>query len=923
MTSLHKFSLNGYLLTAVVACLLCASASVKGETRFKQPHFYSPLTADTIKPLLPGQPPKSPQAIPSNTSPPRPDTAVRINIDTIPSGNRDSIRPRTDTFNLRISKDTLDGPVNYEAEDSAVIQVDSKKIILYGKTKTTYKDVVLTAPTVELENETGLVTAYSSRDSTGDVVERARFRQAENNFQSDRIQFNFKTQKGITQNTFTQQQEMFVQGEQIKKVSPNTVFVRSGRFTTCNLDEPHFGFRASKLKLINQKAAITGPVHPEFEGVPVPIYLPFGYFPLSRGRKSGLLPPIFTATEQFGLGLEGLGYYQVLNDYYDVTLRGNIYSYGGWMANLTPTYRKRYRYQGVMNLSVNQTKIAFKGDPDFFKTTTYGITWSHTVDQRARPGTTFSANVNATSPGYNRFLVNQPMRNFQNQLGSSIAYGKTWTAGENKDKQFNLSLNANHQQNNRDSTFFITLPDASFTVNTIFPFQRKDAIGSPKWYEKLGLQYNGVARNQLSFKSGTGQNTISSLLDTLQWGAQHRIPVTLALPPMGPIIIAPSLSYTETWFQQINELDWNSNGKKVDTITRRGFFAARDITTGLAFSTQLFGTFGFRKGKVSAIRHVVRPQISANYSPNLVSRYVKMTQVDSTGRTQLLSAFQTGNLFTAPAGIEFGGLSFGVDNNLEMKVRNKDSTQKDRKVRLIDAFGFTGAYNFLADSQQLSDINIYLRTTLFDKVNITTSALLSPYGEDRFGGRTNNFVWEDGRGVRIGRLTQAMFALSTQFQSKPRDAEKAKAQQQQQAITDPLLLGDQQRLMEYMQRNPSEFVDFNTAWSLGFDVSVALARVPLPNFSGFQNQLNGGLNFRNSFSLTPKWNFSTFGNFDFRTTKLQTFSMSINRDLHCWQMAIQVTPVGPFPSFSFTISPKSGLLQDLRVNRTRVFTNFQ
>ena len=272
---------------------------------------------------------------------------------------------KIDTFAFKVSKDSLDAPVNYEAEDSAVVMINQKKILLYGKTKTNYKDIELTAPRVELDQETQILTAYNSVDSLGDIVERANFKQAESSFQSDTIRFNFKTQKGLTKNTFTQSGETFIQGDYVKKISPTTMYAKHGVMTTCDFDDPHFGFRYNKIKIINKKLAMSGPIHPEFEGVPVPIYLPFGIFPLSTGRHSGLLAPSLETNEQYGLGLINGGYYKVINQYWDIMLRTKIYSYGGWAATLSPTYRKRYKYRGGLNFSVQSTKINFKGDPDY------------------------------------------------------------------------------------------------------------------------------------------------------------------------------------------------------------------------------------------------------------------------------------------------------------------------------------------------------------------------------------------------------------------------------------------------------------------------------------------------------------------------------------------------------------------------------
>ncbi len=437
----NKFSLKTIFIATAIVSLFCVVTLPLRASNIIYRGIYTSLTSDT----LPTKRAKLKELLKPATSQPML-TAPSINlpvsvsqqIDTIPLRNisnisadtttlpADSLQLRTDTFSLRMSKDTLDAPVNYEAEDSVVVLAPQKKIIMYGKTKTLYQDITLTAPKVELDQASNILTAYNETDSTGYVVTRARFEQGENKFESDEISFNFKTQKGLTKNTFTQQQDFFVQGETIKKINSSTLFIKQGRFTTCNLDEPHFDFFAKRMKVINNKVAVTGYVQLEFEGVPLPkpIGLPFGLFPLSKGRHSGLLQPAFTVNEQFGLGLEGLGYYQVLNDNFDATIRGNIYSYGGWSINFSPTYYKRYRYRGALNLGLVNSKLNFKGDPDFSKTRAFNIAWNHSQDQKARPGRTFSANVNAGSSQYNRAIPNDPRLNFQNQLNSSISYSK-------------------------------------------------------------------------------------------------------------------------------------------------------------------------------------------------------------------------------------------------------------------------------------------------------------------------------------------------------------------------------------------------------------------------------------------------------------------------------------------------------------------
>jgi lipopolysaccharide assembly outer membrane protein LptD (OstA) len=862
------------------------------------PNFRSPLTVR-----------------PDSTRPEITPLSIRAN-----NLSKDTVAPRVinDTFSLRLSKDTLDAPLKYQAADSAVIHVPSKRITLYGKTQTDYKDIQLTAPKVELDQERQLVLATNTKDSNGQVIEPAHFKSGESEFSSDTILYNFQSQVGLTKNTYSQQGEILVIGALAKKVNDNTTFIQKARFTTCLLDEPHFAFVTPKMKVVNQKLAVSGPAHPEFEGVPVPIYLPFGFYPLSQGRHSGLLPPQFTSNEKWGLGLEGLGYYKVLNEYWDAKIYGNIYSYGGWSLNLNPTYRRRYRYSGSMNLSVQTTKLNFKGDPDYLKNKSFFLTWAHSVDSRARPGTSFSANVNAGSTQFNQLIPNNTQMNFQNQLGSSISYSKSWAG-----KPYNLTLSANHNQNNRTRLVNVSLPDLGFTVNTLYPFQKKEAVGTAKWYEKLGVGYNGNFRNQLSFYDSAFQ--LKRLIDTLQWGAQHNFPITLSLPPIlgGAVIVSPSLSYSQVWIAQKFQRQWNSALQKVDTSITKGFFFDNQASFALSFNTAMFGTYTFKKSRVMAIRHVVRPSVSLNYRPDL-SKKNFYTDTIYPGVTGRFSVFE-GALYSGYSEGRTGGLSFQFDNNLEMKWRSRKDTgeQAIKKVKLIDGFGFTSGYNFLRDSMRLEPINLYLRTTLFEKIGLTANSLLDPYQTNERGFPINRYAWQGGK-FKLGRLTYGSVSMSTSFKSKPKDEKKEqnRTEQMEKMMQDPNMQGQQQQLMDFMQQNPSQFVDFNIPWQLSFGYSLSFSNRLKPDYSGYQMDVTSNLNFSGSFNLTPKWNVSANGYYDISSTKLQTFQMSINREMHCWQLSINVTPVGLFRSFNFSISPKASMLQDLRINRTRFFTNF-
>jgi LPS-assembly protein len=918
MKQLYKFKLNYFFAGILMAVILSTLTWKTSATYIYTPDFRSPLTitCDTTKPTL------KTDSIKSSSN-------EFIDTTKLPGKDSSIVKEKVDTFSLKISKDSLDAPLKYAAEDSVVVLIQDKKILLYGKTRTDYNDITLTAPKVELDQQTQVVTAVNRKDSTGKVLETAHFKNGDNEFTSDTIRYNFKTQIGLTKNTYTEQGEFLFIGDDAKKVNENVTFIKRARFTTCLLDEPHFDFVTPRMKVVNKKLAVSGATHLEFEGVPIPIYLPFGFFPLSQGRHSGFLPPQFTNNEQYGLGLEGMGYYKVLSEYWDVQLRTNIYSYGGWAANINPTYRKRYRYSGAFTLSMQSTKLNFKGDPDFSKNKTYSVSWSHSVDSRARPGTVFSANLNASSTKYNRYVSNDPRLNFQNQQGSSIAYSKSWAG-----KPYNLTVSANHNQNNSTHIMNISLPDVGFSVSTLYPFEKKESAGTAKWFEKIGVGYNGNFRNQVSFydtidsKKVYGKALLAHLLDTLQWGAQHNFPITVALPPIlgGAVIVSPGISYQQAWIAQKFRRSWNDVSKKVDTTITKGFFLDHQAAFSLNFNTAIFGVYQFKKSRIVAIRHVIRPTLSMNYKPDLSKNHFYKTQLDTTGYVNPFpfSEFE-GALYQGFSYGQTGGLSFQLDNNLEMKWRSKKDTGENaiKKIKLIDGYGFSGSYNFLADSMRLSHFNLYLRTTLFEKISINASADLDPYLADKRGYDSSKYAWQGGK-FKLGRITSGNVSISTNFKSKPKDPKKEeqRKKQVQQRLNDPNLIADQQRLMDYMQQNPAEFVDFNIPWQISFGYSLAFYNRQKSDYSGFELDFASNLNFSGSFNLSPKWNFSATGYYDFDTRKLQTFSMAISREMHCWQMSINITPVGLYRFFSFSISPKASVLQDLKVNRTRSFPNF-
>jgi LPS-assembly protein len=847
-----------------------------------------------------------------------PSDTISINKSDTVSTDTSGLKKNVDTLNYVTSKNAPDTVIEYSAEDSMVVDVPGKMITLYGKKATTeYKDNNLTAPIITLDQQTGNIIASIKRDSAGKVIALPTYKQGDFLSQSDSIKFNMKSGKGLTKSTYTQQGEMYVYGETIKKIDNNVFYALRGRFTTCNLDTPHFAFVSNKIKFINNKVAITGPVHPEFEGVPIPIYFPFGIYPLNQGRHSGMLQPTFTTNEQRGLGLEGIGYYKIVNEYWDVILRTSIYSYGGWSLSMNPRYKKNYRYSGSLTFDIQNFNTNFKGDPDFVHNRSYHLAWNHSMDSKARPGVSFSANVNAGSSSYNRNVPDQPNLNFSNQLQSSIAYSKTW-----KDKPFNLTITANHNQNTNLKIINVNLPDVAFNVQTIYPFRKKESIGTPKWYENLGIAYNGNAKSLFSFYDTLPQ-IFKQIADTFQFGAHHSFPITLSLPQMGAFQVGPSVSYDETWYQTRTIYSWDSTTQRLDTMVSKGFYTARQMSFGLGISTRIFGMITSKKkdSKIQAIRHEITPTIGISYKPEFNKGSFYTTQYDAAGDKQAFSVYQRNNVFGAYSPGRFGGITFGVDNNISMKVRNKKDTGENalKKISLIDGLSINGSYNFFADSFQLSPLQLSARSNLFNKINITASGQLDPYDVNGQGQRVNRLLWQR-KALTLGRLISGNVSLSTSLRGGDKTKDNSKTQVTASDEAAQLGLTDDQYNSDlaYIRNNPGEYADFNVPWS----VNLAYALTFSKNFiipTGFASTISQNVNFGGTLGLTKKWQLAVNGYYNISQGELNQVSLSLSRDLHCWQMSISVSQSSLSRFFSINISPKSPLLRDIRVNRTRSY----
>ena len=847
-----------------------------------------------------------------------------VTTDSIPSSEIDSnskkdsvsILKRSDTLTFKSSKNAPDTTVEYSAEDSMVLDVPAGTVTLYGKKATTqYKDNNLTAPVIEFDQANGNILASIKRDSSGKIISLPTYKQGDFLSQSDSIKFNMKSGKGLTKSTYTQQGEMYVYGEVIKKMDNDVFYALRGRFTTCNLDTPHFAFVSNKIKFINNKVAITGPVHPEFEGVPIPIYFPFGIYPLSQGRHSGLLQPTFTSNQQRGLGLEGLGYYKVMNENWDVIFRASVYSYGGWSASINPRYLKRYHYSGSLTFNVQQFNQNFRHDPDFVQNRSYNLVWNHTMDSKARPGVSFNASVNAGSSSYNRNVSDNPYINFNNQLQSSIAWSKTW-----KDK--NLTITANHNQNTNLKIINVNLPDVGFNLQTLYPFRKKESVGSLKWYENIGIAYNGNAKSLFSFYDTLPQ-IFKQIADTFQFGAHHSFPISLSLPQIGAFQVGPSVSYDETWYQTKTFHSWDTTSKTLQTRVQKGFYTARQMTFGLGVSTRIFGliTAKNKDAKIQAIRHEITPTLGLSYKPDFNKNTFYSTRIDTAGDIGQFSQYER-NVFGAYSPGRFGGLTFGIDNNISMKVKNRKDTGENalKKISIIDGLSINGSYNFFADSFQLSPLSVSARSNLFNKINITANAQLDPYDANGQGQRVDQLLWQR-KPLSLGRLTTGNVSLSSSLQGGNKKTGSTKPTlKPDQYAADGYSTDQYNNEINGIRNNPGEYADFNIPWSLNFSYALAFSKNYILN-TGFVTNFTQNATFGGTLALTPKWQTSINGYYDITNGKINQVTASISRDLHCWQMSISISQSSLFHSFSINISPKSALLRDLKVNRTRSFSS--
>ncbi len=832
-----------------------------------------------------------------------------------------------DTY-ISASKSVMEEDVTYDAVDSIIMLADGT-VVMYNGAKVNYGDVELEAYYIRLNRDSNLIYAEGIEDSTGHLVQTPIFSDGGQTFDAETIRYNFATGKGLIYNVASEQADGFVNGGITKRVDAESLCMKSGRYTTCsNKDHPHFYLMMTKAKVRPGKSIVTGPAYLVMEEVPLPIVIPFGYFPFTSTYSSGFLMPTYGEEQRRGFYLKNGGYYFALSDYMDLAFTGDIYSMGSWALNAKSQYRKRYKFSG--NFSSNY-RVNVSGDKEldtYSKSTDFAVRWTHSQDAKASMYSTFSASVNFSSSSYESNdldrIYNQSRTN--NHKSSSISYSKRFP-----EAPFNLSLSANASQNASDSSVTVSLPQLSVSMNRIYPFKRKTKIGADRWYEKIGMSYSGNTSNTFS---GYQQDMFTSNIVT-DWknGMKHSIPVSTSFQIFDKITVSPSINYTERWYTSSVEQSWDTTTNAVQRDTTWGFNRVYDYSTSVSMSTKLYGMYNpYRKifgDKVEAIRHVMTPSVSLGWRPDFgqdkfgyYDTYEKITS-DSTSSEVEYSRYY-GSLYGTPGKGKSGTVGFSLGNNIEMKVRDdQDSTADFKKVKLIDRLNFSTGYNLMADSLNWSNVSASLGFTVFKK-SVNISAAFDPYSFDSKGNKINTFYMEDyGKLLRLTRASTSM-GLSInekkirEFMDKfsgtetggegegssaPGGAKKGGADDDKSKGT------DKARFDEY------GYLKFSMPWSLNFSYSVSVNSTWDTDLEDYIFEGNSNLSMSGNISLTDKWKFSFNSGYNFRTNDLASTRFSVTRDLHCWSMSANFVPIGTYKSYSFAIHVNSAMLQDLKYDK--------
>ena len=850
--------------------------------------------------------------------------SLRAVMDSI--ARADSIASR-DSLRL-LEKSSLEAPAFTVARDSIIEDFSNGKRMIYyfGEVSVTYGNMKLTADYMEYDLATQTVYARGTKDSTGVITGKPVMEQGGKSYEMEEVRYNFETQKARITNMVTQEQDGILHGQNIKMMPDRSINITKGKYTVCDCEHPHYylSLTAAKVMTRPSQKTVFGPAYPVIEDVPLPIGLPFGFIPKRPDRATGILFPTFGEEQSRGFFMRDAGLYFVIGDYFDIALTGDIYTLGSWAVDLNSRYKVNYKCNGNVSISFSNDQTGEKGSSDFFQTRNFGVRWSHSQDAKARPGTSFSASVNFSSPSNSKYNSTSVQEALQNQISSSISYSKNWNG------KLNLSANILHNQNSRDSSYSFTLPNITFSVSRFYPFKRKNRVGKERFYEKFSLGYNTSLQNRINFKASEFNKP--GFWDKFQNGMTHNFQIGLPnFTLLKYINITPSISYGMNWFFRKTEKEYDPDTGKVEDIKGKAFgaFGATHTYSGsISMNTRLYGLFNFGKHrKLQAIRHVVSPSISASFSPEkgtYFNGWRTLTYTDRNGETKTQDYnIYAGQIGSVPGKGKTASLNFSLGNNFEAKVRDLADTTGtgSKKIKLIDQLNLSTGYNFLADSLRMNNVGISMSTSIFGKLGVNANMNFDPYAvlvdkKNPSGRRINRFAIQEGQGLL--RMTNASVSLSYSLSGEGKingndgsgqggNGGAQNAASHYQRIYYHPITG------EYIPGGWLYYTNPNVPWSVNFSYSFSYRK---------SNQFSNGkvidkhdftqtLGINGNVKLTPRLSLNMSTNFDLMALKMSTTQLTATYDLHCFNINVSWIPNGQWESWSFRIQANAAALADL------------
>ena len=824
------------------------------------------------------------------------------------------------TSRPRRPKSALERPAFSAAKDSVIEDFSNGRRVIYyyGDVSVKYGKTEITADYMAYDLDHNIVYARGTKDYQNQWKGMPVMKDGKSEYKMEEIYYSFDTRKARIKNMVTNQKEGELRGDKLKMLDDQSVNISGGKYTVCNAEHPHYYLQMTAAKIITQPTQHTvfGPAYLVVEDVPLPLALPFGFVPDMPDRASGIMMPTYGEEKTRGLYLRDLGYYVVINDHIDVSLTGDIYSYGSWALEFTSRYKKRYAYSGDMNITYSVDKTGEKGTDSYNESKNFGVKWSHAQDSKARPGTTFRASVNFSSPSNSRYNSTSVSEAVQSQTSSSISYSKNLGFGS-------ISINMLHSQNTKDSSYVFTLPNMTFNVNRFFPFKRKVRVGKERFYEQISLSYSTSFQNKINFKASEFMQ--EGFVDKFNNGMSHKI--TIGLPSftlLKYLNFSPGVNYGANMFFRKTTQFYNPETDKVESSMSKQFSTlgiTQTYSASISMSTRIYGLFQFNpKGNLIAIRHMITPSFSLSFQPELgtaANGWRTLSYLNSKGEevTKDYNIY-AGQLNSPPGKGKSGSMSFSFGNNLEAKVRDtKDTTGVGtKKIKLIDQLNIGGSYNFLADSLRLSTISISGSTTVFGKVGINGNLTLDPYDVNDRGARCNKFLILTKH--KLARITNASASLSYSLNGKGhingndgrKDASSSGSKEQEyyRVYYHPLT-------GEYIPGGWLYYLNPDIPWSLSFSVNMS--------YSGSYSYTNNQLQKVNKWTrtatmsgqlrLTKALNFSLNTGFDLSTFTMTTSQLSATYDLHCFNISVNWVPTGKWQSWGFRIAANSSTLSSL------------